>query len=187
MDHLDIVQRLRALEPATTFTTEEKILTFVLKVLDALPTSEGAGLLRKDAGENITWYTPAQCNVSISRVCYPDGQLYKILTDAGPGGGNGAGWADDGLVEKNRYIAIHPIPEPEPVPIPVPPQVCQFVPATPPAPVDLSGVISMLSAVLDKLVGTEAALAELSRKQDRQLTGNTRAFGGSLVLTPKNP
>ena len=53
----------------------------------------GYGLLIKDSGENIIawqghWF-------SISRVCHPSGYPVKVLSDAGPGGGNGASWAPD--------------------------------------------------------------------------------------------
>lgn len=117
MNHFDIVQRLRAQSPPDT-SSVEGILAFLLKVIGALPRDEGGGLLRKDAGENIAWYAPRNCNVSISRVCYPNGKIWKVLTDAGPGGQNGAGWGDDGYVETSRYLEIvstEPIPDPRPV------------------------------------------------------------------------
>jgi hypothetical protein len=68
---------------------------------------QGTGLLFKDGGENIIYWQGKW--FSISRVCYPDGHLYKILSDAGPGGTNGAGWADDGFVDPRRYVpSINP-------------------------------------------------------------------------------
>jgi hypothetical protein len=53
----------------------------------------GYGLLIKDSGENIIpwqghWF-------SISRVCHPGGYPVKVLSDAGPGGANGAAWSPD--------------------------------------------------------------------------------------------
>ena len=68
---------------------------------------EGAGLLLKPTGANIvTWrgYT-----FSASRIIYPDGHLFKVVTDVGPGGANGPGWLDDGFVDVNRRVpAIDP-------------------------------------------------------------------------------
>jgi hypothetical protein len=53
---------------------------------------QGYGLLIKESGENIiSWQGKS---FSISRVCHPSG-VVKILTDAGPGGANGATWAPD--------------------------------------------------------------------------------------------
>lgn len=103
LNHLDVVQRVREQEKPTGEAASN--LKFLLALLKALPPLEGAGLLRKDAGENIGWYEPAGVNVSMSRICYPDGYLRKVLTDAGPGGQNGAGWGEDGFVDPNRYIS----------------------------------------------------------------------------------
>jgi hypothetical protein len=44
-------------------------------------------------------------NFSGSRVCFPDGHIYKIIGDAGPGGGNSPGWADNDFVEPSLYVA----------------------------------------------------------------------------------
>jgi hypothetical protein len=50
----------------------------------------GAGLLIKNGGENIiSW---RGYSFSISRIAYPNGGIVKVLSDAGPGGGNGATW-----------------------------------------------------------------------------------------------
>src|SRR5438874_919324 len=101
--HLDIVQRIRAEKFSDT---PAAMLDFVLRVLAALPANEKAGLLRKDGGDNIARYEPAGVNVSVSRVCYPDGTLVKILTDAGPGGANGPAWNDNGTIDPALYIAV---------------------------------------------------------------------------------
>ena len=68
---------------------------------------EGAGLLVKNGGENIiSW---KGYSFSLSRICYPDGHIYKVLSDAGPGGTNGATWADNDYVDKSLYVpAINP-------------------------------------------------------------------------------
>lgn len=114
INHTDIVQRERAsMDP----TSAESILACLVRVVKALPPDEKGGLLRKDAGENILFYPPTNCNVSISRVCYPDGQLYKIFTDAGPNGANGPAWNNDGTVEPSRYLNIlGDVPPPPPAP-----------------------------------------------------------------------
>ena len=56
---------------------------------------EGAGLLIKNGGENIAAW---QGNLfSASRIVYPDGHLFKVIFDAGPGGANGPSWQDEGV------------------------------------------------------------------------------------------
>lgn len=65
---------------------------------------EGAGLLIKNAGENIAAW---QGNLfAASRILYPDGHLYKVIYDAGPGGANGPSWQDEGVDSslRNRYL-----------------------------------------------------------------------------------
>jgi len=74
---------------------------------------EGMGLLIKTGGENIiSWQG---YSFAIGRVCYPDGHIWKVLSDVGEGGTNGPGYADNGFVETNLYVpAIDPNrPEPE--------------------------------------------------------------------------
>jgi hypothetical protein len=51
---------------------------------------QGAGLLIKNGGENTTAWRGF--SFSISRICYPNGGIVKVVSDAGPGGGNGAAW-----------------------------------------------------------------------------------------------
>jgi hypothetical protein len=68
---------------------------------------EGGGLLIKNGGENIiSW---KGYSFSLSRICYPDGHIWKVLTDAGEGGTNGANWSDNDYVDKSLYVpAINP-------------------------------------------------------------------------------
>jgi hypothetical protein len=72
---------------------------------------QGAGLLIKNGGENIiSW---RGYSFSISRICYPNGALIKVLSDAGAGGGNGAAWDTSlfraGEVSPSLYVpAINP-------------------------------------------------------------------------------
>lgn len=68
---------------------------------------EGGGLLIKDGGENIIFWEGYW--FSIGRICFPNGQIYKIITDVGDGGANGPGYDDNGFVDPSRYVpAIDP-------------------------------------------------------------------------------
>jgi hypothetical protein len=64
----------------------------------------GGGLLLKSSGDNtVQWLGKT---FSASRICFPaSGQLYKIIGDAGPGGANAPGWADNGLVDPTACLA----------------------------------------------------------------------------------
>ena len=67
----------------------------------------GAGLLIKNGGDNVVNWKGY--NFSASRIAYPDGHLYKVISDAGPGGANGASWQDNGFVDRSLYVpAIDP-------------------------------------------------------------------------------
>jgi hypothetical protein len=68
---------------------------------------EGAGLLIKGSGDNtIVWQG---YSLSASRICYPDGHIYKLLSDAGPGGANLPQFSDNDFVDKTLYVpAIDP-------------------------------------------------------------------------------
>jgi hypothetical protein len=83
-------------------TNEHSAFEVTKRVAWALRNRGGAGLLLKPIGENIvTWrgYT-----VAAGRICFPDGHIYKVLTDVGPGGANGPSWQDEGFVDRNRYL-----------------------------------------------------------------------------------
>jgi hypothetical protein len=68
---------------------------------------EGGGLLIKNGGENVVSWLGY--NFSASRICYPDGHIYKVISDAGPGGANGPGWSDNDYVDRSLYVpAIDP-------------------------------------------------------------------------------
>jgi hypothetical protein len=68
---------------------------------------DGAGLLIKEGGENTTGWMGY--SFSISRICYPNGNIVKVVSDAGPGGGNGAAWDDSLYVDSKLYVpAINP-------------------------------------------------------------------------------
>jgi hypothetical protein len=79
----------------------------VVKRVAWLLRGDGAGLLIKSGGENaVLWQG---YSFSATRVCYPDGHIYKIIGDAGPGGANSPGWSDNEFVDRTTYVpAIDP-------------------------------------------------------------------------------
>jgi hypothetical protein len=75
----------------------------VVKRVAWLLRGSGAGLLLKGSGENtVPWLG---MTFSATRVCFPDGHIYKIIGDAGPGGANSPGWGDNDFVEPSLYVA----------------------------------------------------------------------------------
>lgn len=101
-DQLAVVQAQAVLTPLSSSSTIEEIFAFTRAVAWTLSASTFhdpngnvvCGLLEKSAGDNIfqcsgLWY-------SISRVCFSNGHIFKILGDAGPGGANSPSWQDNG-------------------------------------------------------------------------------------------
>jgi hypothetical protein len=79
----------------------------VVKRVAWLRRKDGAGLLIKVGGENVVLWQGY--SLSATRMCYSDGHIYKLIGDAGPGGSNGPGFADNGFVDKSMYVpAIDP-------------------------------------------------------------------------------
>ncbi len=73
----------------STFATDCEVFEIAKHVAWQLK-DDGAGLFKKSAGEDI-------CEgYSVKRIVYPDGYLFKILTDSGAGGTNGPEWAPEG-------------------------------------------------------------------------------------------
>lgn len=105
-NYADVVSKQKALEPADTFSSADKMLGFVLRVIAQLPPQERIGLVKgPQGGENIARYLPTGDFVRVNRVAYPDGQLVKILTDSGPGGANGPAWNLDDI-RPDLYLEI---------------------------------------------------------------------------------
>src|SRR5262249_27825096 len=79
----------------------------VVKRVAWLLRGEQAGLLIKTSGDNIiNWQG---YSFSASRICYPDGHIYKIISDAGPGGANTPTLFDNDFVDPTMYVpAIDP-------------------------------------------------------------------------------
>ena len=66
---------------------------------------QGAGLLIKNGGDNIVSWQGY--SFSAGRICYPDGHIWKVVSDVG--GANGASWSDNGFVDPSLYVpAIDP-------------------------------------------------------------------------------
>jgi hypothetical protein len=79
----------------------------VVKRVAWLLRGEGVGLLIKSSGDNVILWQgyPLSC----SRVCYANGHIYKLMSDAGPGGTNAPQWADNDFVDPALYVpAIDP-------------------------------------------------------------------------------
>jgi hypothetical protein len=114
VEHSSTARAVYALEPPAG--TVEGALGYVTRLLAALPAEERAGYLLKPGGENIA-PLPDGAMVSVGRLCYPDGQIYKVMTDVPHGEPE---WADDGTVDPSRYRAFAPAAAPSPAPSPSP-------------------------------------------------------------------
>jgi hypothetical protein len=79
----------------------------VVKRIAWLRRSQGAGLLIKNGGEGaVLWQG---YSFSASRICFPDGHIYKVIIDAGAGGSNLPTFADNDFVDTSLYVpAIDP-------------------------------------------------------------------------------
>jgi hypothetical protein len=64
--------------------------------------SSGGGLLLKSSGENIVPWLGF--SFSASRICFPNGHIYKIFSDAGPGGANTPIYSDNDFVDVASYF-----------------------------------------------------------------------------------
>ena len=74
----------------------------VVKRVAWLLRNQGGGLLLKSSGENtVPWLG---FTFSASRMCFSDGHIYKVIGDAGPGGGNVPIYADNDFVPLSSYF-----------------------------------------------------------------------------------
>jgi hypothetical protein len=109
-DHSAEVTAIWNSAPLGPASTEVEKYRFCRAVAQALETSDFAtlgrtcGLLEKDTGANI--YLCTGTSYSISRVCYDNGHVFKILVDADPGGANTPTWADNGGVDVSLYKPV---------------------------------------------------------------------------------
>jgi hypothetical protein len=92
--HLDIAQRAfeaSGLPPTPPYRSVEDALRYITLLLGMLPPEEHAGYVGK-GGDNIA-ALPDGTTVSVSRIGYPDGHLYKVMSDAPNGSSQ---WVDNG-------------------------------------------------------------------------------------------
>lgn len=75
----------------------------VIKRVAWLLRGEGGGLLIKNGGENVVLWQGY--SFSASRMCFSDGHIYKLISDAGPGGANSPIFDDNGFVDVSLYVA----------------------------------------------------------------------------------
>jgi hypothetical protein len=77
----------------------------VTKRIAWLLRASGGGLLLKPGGENIVSWKGR--SFSASRICFPDGKIWKVLSDVPTT--NGPSWQDNGFVDRSLYVpAIDP-------------------------------------------------------------------------------
>jgi hypothetical protein len=77
----------------------------VTKRIAWLLRGEGGGLLIKNGGENIVSWKGY--SFAAARICYPDGHIYKVLSDVPTT--NGPSWQDNDFVDRSLYVpAIDP-------------------------------------------------------------------------------
>ena len=98
-DHQQLVEciwdHIHPTDPASDFEVTKRV-AWALR-------GEGAGLLIKNGGDNITAWRGY--SFSVSRIVYPDGRLVKVIYDAGVGGANGPSWQDGGdYVDPSLYL-----------------------------------------------------------------------------------
>ena len=188
-DHFLIVRRIHTAQRPTGEPASN--LAFLLALLAALPQDERAGLLRKDVGENIVFYAPKNVSVSMGRICYPNGELRKVLTDVGPGGANGPAWNLDGSVNANLWIEVSSVSLPPPDEHPTEFEVLRAELSA--LQRQIEGFQNQMKAMItntrnaiemanDSLSHQDEQLIGIHRRQDRAYVG---AVGWRLRLTPE--
>lgn len=104
-DHLPDVLALYATSPPAPTVegafkfTQTIAWMFNAEVIDGVPMPQG--LLIKTSGDNV--YTCGGVDYSASRICYPNGKIFKVLGDVPTG--NTPEWLDDGFTDATRYHA----------------------------------------------------------------------------------
>lgn len=113
VDHTDLAVAVYHEQPPEHTVTGA--LSYLTRLLGRLPPAEAAGYLAKPSGENIAPLADGTL-VSVSRVCYPDRQIYKVMRDA-PNGP--PAWDDNGVAPPGQDY--HPFVPPTGPPPPAPP------------------------------------------------------------------
>ena len=166
--HLDVVQQLHATQPPEP--TIAGALTFTLRVLAALPAAEAAGLLAKPSGDNILDFQGTL--VAVGRICYPDGSLYKILTDIPTT--MDPEWAENGTVDPGRYVEVISTPPNIPSPL-LPPSSLDDVDAV------IAGVRDELTNQIRLVMKQSDANTEKIQQQIDQVVKNAEASGTAIL------
>lgn len=169
VNHLDIVQQMHARQPPTSGSLDS-CFQFQRRVLEALARvfpAEGWGYLKK-GGENTTQFNGQ--TIKVGRVCGPDSQLYKIMTDIPTT--NDPIWNDDGILtvdfpgtEPGQWWmpfegAAVPVPTPDPVPGPTP------TPTPSPAPSPNPDLMTAVQAVLVQVNIQANLIATMSSRME---------------------
>jgi hypothetical protein len=105
-DHSSTVTAIWNSAPLGPASSELDKYHFARAVAIALETVDApltCGLLQKDSGANI--YACSGVSYSISRVCFSNGHIFKILVDADPGGANTPTWSDNCGVDPALFHA----------------------------------------------------------------------------------
>jgi hypothetical protein len=130
--------------------TVEHALTYITRLLSMLPPAEQAGYVKSIPGGENTVALPDGTLVRVSRVMYPDGQIYKVMNDAP--NGNPQWVAED--VRPDLYVSFpRPVRQRD----------------DPPA-VDLTLILARLDALetqLQRLEETRATTARVEAINDR--------------------
>lgn len=126
--------------------TVEQALAYLNRLLSMVPPEERAGYVTAPAGgENSAFLPDGTTFVRVARVCYPNGQLYKVMNDVPNGGPQ---WVDNGLVPSGqRYVPFAAGGPPPPPP--------------PPKPVDVAAILAPIQAQLRNL---DARLSDLDAR-----------------------
>lgn len=115
-DYAGLVTDIWNASPLGPTSTELDKFRFCWQVAAAIGTDASSGLvcgmLEKTSGDNI--YACGGSIYSISRVCFENGHLFKVLIDADPGGSNLPTWADNsptiGDLLPERYLTASGAP-----------------------------------------------------------------------------
>lgn len=170
-DHKDVVDRARNAEVAAGNTFQSTCDAGKIQVrviLELKSAGEQVSRFKKNGGENI-------CDgANISRIVYSDLAYYKILSDAGAFGANGAQWSYEGQANADQYDPNDLVGTVPPGPVVVPPPAFDVAAAF--------GNITLQLSDLQKVVNeSRAKLDDLATHEDiNQAKKEITATGRSL-------
>ena len=147
----------------------EDALRYITRVLSMLPPEEQAGYVKGPAGgENVSALADGTL-VRVSRVMYPDGRIFKVMSDAPNGGPQ---WVSEDVRPELYvpYAGAHTIPAP---------------PAAPP--VDLKPLLNRIADLEQRAGQLQAAFVEVSRQigaLNRQIADLSAKAGPELPPLP---